>query len=61
MASSDDESLSQCLLPETDVAVVDPNPNPTTENNIPYNENNNTSVSSLSTSMGDSPKQLSIA
>ena len=50
-ACSDDESLSQALLPETDVAVVDPNPNPTTKNNIPSNEDNNTSVSSI-TSVG---------
>ena len=50
-ASSDDDSLSQALLPETDVDVVVPNPNPITENNIPSIEDNNTSVSSI-TSVG---------
>ena len=57
--SSDDESLSQALLPElslpllpdTSVNVTVPNPNRTSNSTIPISEDNNTSVSSI-TSFG---------
>ena len=58
--SSDDESLSQALLPElslpllpdTSVNVTVPNPNRTSNSTIRISEDNNTSVSSISTSFG---------
>ena len=52
--NSDDESLSQALLPEcnvtnSDLTVDVPNTNPTIRNNMSTSEDNCTSVSSMTT------------